>query len=196
MQLAGDLHHEIDVVGEELLARGPEVDRHPTDDHRMDPKRCGDRIQQRDDLERALDDVRTLGDLGQLGAQPAEIGLLVAAHEAEPTRWGGRSAGGSRRRRLGAGARGIGGNDQLWGSGGPDTLYGGNDNDELHGGDDSDDTAEGNSGADTIFGENGKDLLRGNAGEDTLRPRAQRHRLGRRRPRLDLRRRRRGRSHD
>lgn len=40
-ELLGNVHDDVDVVGQELLTGGPEVDSHASDDHWMDPEWSG-----------------------------------------------------------------------------------------------------------------------------------------------------------
>lgn len=64
-------------------------------------------------------------------------------------------------------ARGLAGNDFIWGSTGADRIFGGAGNDTLKGWS-GNDSLEGEAGNDSLFGETGNDSLFGGLGNDTL----------------------------
>lgn len=64
-------------------------------------------------------------------------------------------------------AKGLGGNDYIWGNSGNDTLYGGDGNDTLRGYY-GNDLLYGEKGNDSLEGEVGNDYLNGGTGDDSL----------------------------
>jgi hypothetical protein len=57
-KLIWNLHHDIDVVGQEGVALGPKVDGHAFNDDRMNGERCRRGFDHRDDLQGALGKIR------------------------------------------------------------------------------------------------------------------------------------------
>ena len=64
----GNLHHDVDVVRQELIAGGPEVDGHAADDDRMYAKRGGDGLDHGDDFEGPLSQIGLLCGAGEVFA--------------------------------------------------------------------------------------------------------------------------------
>lgn len=67
-QLGRDFHHDIDVVCQERLALDPEIDGHASDHDRMDAQRCGNNLNQGNDLQRAFNHVGGSRYAGKVGA--------------------------------------------------------------------------------------------------------------------------------
>jgi hypothetical protein len=64
-----NLHHDVDVVRQEFLARSPEIDGHAADDDRMYSQRSGNGVDHGDDLEGTLGQVGLLCGAGKVGAE-------------------------------------------------------------------------------------------------------------------------------
>ncbi len=67
-ELVGYLHHDVDVVRQELIAGGPEVDGHATDDDGVDAEWSGDSLDHGNHFERTLGQVGSLRCTGKLRA--------------------------------------------------------------------------------------------------------------------------------
>lgn len=94
----GHGHHDVDVVRDEGLVGGPEVDGHPADDDRPDAERRRDLFHHRDDFQRAFCETVDLRCVGERRSEFGELWIRVLAHATNLLRGAAGSAIGLRRR--------------------------------------------------------------------------------------------------